>query len=145
MFIMGAVGPKNRITYFAGAFPSACGKTSTAMLPGQTIVGDDIAYFRKRNGKMVAANVEQGIFGIIEDVNAKDDPVIFKALKPRRGHFRQRPDRRRQAVLGRHGRRTARKRHQFQRRMAQKARPTKTANPCPPRTKTPAIPFACRR
>ena len=30
---------------------------------------------------MVAANVEQGIFGIIEDVNAKDDPVIFKALK----------------------------------------------------------------
>ena len=81
MFIMGAVGPKNRITYFAGAFPSACGKTSTAMLPGQTIIGDDIAYFRKRNGKMVAANVEQGIFGIIEDVNAKDDPVIFKALK----------------------------------------------------------------
>ncbi|NLW83384.1 MAG: phosphoenolpyruvate carboxykinase (GTP) [Phycisphaerae bacterium] len=81
MFIMGAVGPKDRITYFAGAFPSACGKTSTAMLPGQTIVGDDIAYFRKRGGKMFAANVEQGIFGIIEDVNAKDDPVIFKALK----------------------------------------------------------------
>jgi phosphoenolpyruvate carboxykinase (GTP) len=81
MFIMGACGPKGRITYFAGAFPSACGKTSTAMLPGQTIVGDDIAYFRKRKGIMYAANVEQGIFGIIEDVNAKDDPVIYKALK----------------------------------------------------------------
>jgi phosphoenolpyruvate carboxykinase (GTP) len=80
MFIMGAIGPKNRTTYFAGAFPSACGKTSTAMLPGQTIIGDDIAYFRKRNGKMYTANVEQGIFGIIEDVNAKDDPVIFEAL-----------------------------------------------------------------
>ena len=80
MFIMGACGPKGRTTYFAGAFPSACGKTSTAMLPGQTIVGDDIAYFRKRNGTMYAANVEQGIFGIIEDVKAKDDPVIFKAL-----------------------------------------------------------------
>ncbi len=80
MFIMGACGPKNRITYFAGAFPSACGKTSTAMLPGQTIIGDDIAYFRKRGGVMYAANVEQGIFGIIEDVNAKDDPVIYKAL-----------------------------------------------------------------
>lgn len=80
MFIMGAQGPKGRTTYFAGAFPSACGKTSTAMLPGQTIVGDDIAYFRKRNGKMYAANVEQGIFGIIEDVNTKDDPVIYKAL-----------------------------------------------------------------
>lgn len=81
MFIMGASGPKGRTTYFAGAFPSACGKTSTAMLPGQTIIGDDIAYFRKRDGKIYAANVEQGIFGIIEDVNAKDDPVIFKALK----------------------------------------------------------------
>ncbi|MBN2513568.1 MAG: phosphoenolpyruvate carboxykinase (GTP) [Sedimentisphaerales bacterium] len=80
MFIMGANGPKGRITYFAGAFPSACGKTSTAMLPGQTIIGDDIAYFRKRNGKMYTANVEQGIFGIIEDVNTKDDPVIFEAL-----------------------------------------------------------------
>lgn len=80
MFIMGAQGPKGRTTYFAGAFPSACGKTSTAMLPGQTIVGDDIAYFRKKDGKMVTANVEQGIFGIIEDVNSKDDPVIYKAL-----------------------------------------------------------------
>jgi phosphoenolpyruvate carboxykinase (GTP) len=80
MFIMGAQGPKGRTTYFTGAFPSACGKTSTAMLPGQMIIGDDIAYFRKRDGKMYAANVEQGIFGIIEDVNAKDDPVIFKAL-----------------------------------------------------------------
>jgi phosphoenolpyruvate carboxykinase (GTP) len=80
MFIMGAIGPKGRTTYFAGAFPSACGKTSTAMLPGQTIIGDDIAYFRKRNGRMYTANVEQGIFGIIEDVNSKDDPVIYDAL-----------------------------------------------------------------
>ena len=34
MFIMG-IKPdkKNRITYFTGAFPSACGKTSTAMVP----------------------------------------------------------------------------------------------------------------
>ncbi len=80
MFVMGAKGPKGRITYFTGAFPSACGKTSTAMLPGQTIVGDDIAYLRKKNGVMYTANVEQGIFGIIEDVNSKDDPVIYEAL-----------------------------------------------------------------
>ncbi|MEJ5259188.1 MAG: phosphoenolpyruvate carboxykinase (GTP) [Anaerohalosphaeraceae bacterium] len=80
MFIMGVRGPRNRTTYFVGAFPSACGKTSTAMLPGQTIIGDDIAYFRKRNGRMYCANVEQGIFGIICDVNPKDDPVIYKAL-----------------------------------------------------------------
>ncbi|OQY07698.1 MAG: phosphoenolpyruvate carboxykinase (GTP) [Planctomycetales bacterium 4572_13] len=80
MFIMGINGPAGRKTYFAGAFPSACGKTSTAMLPGQTIVGDDIAYFRKKDGKMMTANVEQGIFGIIENVNADDDPIIFESL-----------------------------------------------------------------
>jgi phosphoenolpyruvate carboxykinase (GTP) len=80
MFIMGAIGPRKRTTYFVGAFPSACGKTSTAMLPGQTIIGDDIAYFRKRDGVMYCANVEQGIFGIISDVNPDDDPVIYDAL-----------------------------------------------------------------
>ena len=80
MFIMGVNGPNGRKTYFTGAFPSACGKTSTAMLPGQTIVGDDIAYLRKKDGKMMTANVEQGIFGIIENVNADDDPVIFESL-----------------------------------------------------------------
>ncbi|MFW9827776.1 MAG: phosphoenolpyruvate carboxykinase (GTP) [Candidatus Thorarchaeota archaeon] len=81
-FIMG-VHPKeqNRTTYFCGAFPSACGKTSTAMLPGQTIVGDDIAYLRAwDDGYAHAVNIERGIFGIIKDVNAKDDPVIFAAL-----------------------------------------------------------------
>jgi len=80
MFILGAHGPGGRVTYFAGAFPSACGKTSTSMLPGQTIVGDDIAYFRKKDGQMRSVNVEKGIFGIIRDVNAKDDPIIYEAL-----------------------------------------------------------------
>jgi phosphoenolpyruvate carboxykinase (GTP) len=70
-----------RKTYFAGAYPSACGKTSTAMLPGSTIVGDDIAYLREGpNGDMLGVNIECGIFGIIRDVNAKDDPLIYKAL-----------------------------------------------------------------
>jgi phosphoenolpyruvate carboxykinase (GTP) len=80
MFLMGAHGPGGRVTYFAGAFPSACGKTSTSMIPGQTIVGDDIAYFRKKKGRMHCVNVEKGIFGIIRDVNAEDDPVIHEAL-----------------------------------------------------------------
>lgn len=81
-FIMG-VHPKgkNRISFFCGAFPSACGKTSTAMLPGQTIVGDDIAYLRVwEDGYAHSVNIERGIFGIIKDVNAKNDPVIFDAL-----------------------------------------------------------------
>jgi phosphoenolpyruvate carboxykinase (GTP) len=80
MFIMGVHGPQDRVTYFTGAFPSACGKTSTAMIPGQTIIGDDIAYLKKINGKVRAANVESGIFGIIKDVNAVDDPLIYQAL-----------------------------------------------------------------
>jgi phosphoenolpyruvate carboxykinase (GTP) len=82
MFVMG-IHPegKNRVTYFTGAFPSACGKTSTAMVSGQSIVGDDIAYLKKdKEGRMRAANVEQGIFGIIQDVSERDDPVIYKAL-----------------------------------------------------------------
>ena len=81
MFVMGCKNEeKNRVTYFCGAFPSACGKTSTAMLPGEQIVGDDIAYFRNIDGEFRAVNVENGIFGIIKDVNTKDDPVIFKTL-----------------------------------------------------------------
>ncbi|MFW9823218.1 MAG: phosphoenolpyruvate carboxykinase (GTP) [Candidatus Thorarchaeota archaeon] len=72
---------KNRTTYACGAYPSGCGKTSTAMLPGQTILGDDIAYLRKwKDGYIHAVNIERGIFGIIKDVNAYDDPVIFEAL-----------------------------------------------------------------
>lgn len=82
MFLMG-VEPegKKRTTYFSGAFPSACGKTSTAMIPGQKIVGDDIIYLRRgADGKMYAVNVEQGIFGIIQDVNPIDDPLIYHTL-----------------------------------------------------------------
>ena len=81
MFVMGVKGPdEKRVTYFTGSFPSACGKTATAMLEGETIIGDDIAYLRCVDGKMRAVNVEQGIFGIIRDVSAESDPAIFKAL-----------------------------------------------------------------
>jgi phosphoenolpyruvate carboxykinase (GTP) len=80
MFLSGVKGPGGRKTYLAGAFPSACGKTSTAMLPGETILGDDIAYFRAVGGKCRAANAESGIFGIIQNVSAKDDPAIWEVL-----------------------------------------------------------------
>ncbi len=80
MLLMGVHGPGGRKTYFAGAFPSACGKTSTAMLPGETILGDDIAYLRAVDSVARAVNVESGIFGIIQDVNPKDDSLIYKVL-----------------------------------------------------------------
>jgi phosphoenolpyruvate carboxykinase (GTP) len=80
MFIMRVNGPAGRKTYLAGAYPSACGKTSTAMIPGENIVGDDLAYFRVIDGEFRAANVESGIFGIIRDVNKDGDPVIWDCL-----------------------------------------------------------------
>ncbi|MDD3296304.1 MAG: phosphoenolpyruvate carboxykinase (GTP) [Candidatus Omnitrophica bacterium] len=80
MFLMGINDDKGKKEYFCGAYPSMCGKTSTAMLSGESIVGDDIAYIRKNNGKAYAVNVERGIFGIIKDVNEKNDAVLFNAL-----------------------------------------------------------------
>ncbi|MEM2109603.1 MAG: phosphoenolpyruvate carboxykinase (GTP) [Candidatus Odinarchaeota archaeon] len=80
MFIMGVNGPAGRVTYFTGAFPSMCGKTATAMIPEERIVGDDIAFIRRINGEMRAVNVEKGMFGIITGINSTDDPIIWKAL-----------------------------------------------------------------
>ncbi|MDP8298334.1 MAG: phosphoenolpyruvate carboxykinase (GTP) [Candidatus Tantalella remota] len=81
MFVMGVHGPdKKRVTYFTGSFPSACGKTATAMLSGEKIIGDDIAYLRKVDDKIRTVNVEKGIFGIIQDVSEESDPAIFEAL-----------------------------------------------------------------
>jgi phosphoenolpyruvate carboxykinase (GTP) len=80
MFVMGSKGPGGRVTYLLGAFPSACGKTSTAMLPGESIIGDDIAFLRVKDGKLRAANTERGVFGIIRDVNSAGDPLIWDVL-----------------------------------------------------------------
>jgi len=57
-----------------------CGKTSTAMLEGESMIGDDIAYIRNVDGYARAVNTERGMFGIIQGVNAKDDPLLWKAL-----------------------------------------------------------------
>ena len=80
MLVAGIHGPGDRVTYFTGAYPSACGKTSTAMMPGESIIGDDIAYLRPIDNELRAANVESGIFGIIRDVSPGDDPIIWKVL-----------------------------------------------------------------
>ncbi len=80
MMIIGINGPGGRVSYFTGAFPSMCGKTSTAMIEGEFILGDDIAYFRNINGKIHGVNVEKGVFGIIEGINSKDDHIQWAAL-----------------------------------------------------------------
>ncbi|MEE9282448.1 MAG: phosphoenolpyruvate carboxykinase (GTP) [Nitrososphaerales archaeon] len=80
MFIMGLHGPKDRVTYVTGAFPSMCGKTSTSMMPGETIVGDDLAFLRISDGHVMGANVEKGSFGVVAGINSRDDPVLWKAF-----------------------------------------------------------------
>jgi phosphoenolpyruvate carboxykinase (GTP) len=81
MFITGMTGPDGRKTYFAGAAPSGCGKTTTAMV-GSDFVGDDLAQmWIEQDGTLRAVNPEIGIFGIIEDVNLEGDPYLMKCLR----------------------------------------------------------------
>lgn len=80
MFVSSIENEENKKTYFAGAFPSGCGKTSTAMIPGQKIVGDDLAYLKNIDGKLKGVNVEKGVFGIINDLNENNNPIIYRAL-----------------------------------------------------------------
>jgi phosphoenolpyruvate carboxykinase (GTP) len=81
MFITGMTGPGGRKTYFAGAAPSGCGKTTTAMV-GSDFIGDDLAQmWIEADGTLRAVNPEIGIFGIIEDVNQEGDPYLMKCLR----------------------------------------------------------------
>jgi phosphoenolpyruvate carboxykinase (GTP) len=81
MFITGLTGPGGRRTYVAGAAPSGCGKTTTAMV-GTDFIGDDLAQFWiADDGTLRGINPEQGIFGIVRDVNREDDPYLMRALR----------------------------------------------------------------
>jgi len=81
MFITGIKGPGGRVTFFAGAAPSGCGKTTTAMV-GDEFISDDLAQiWIAEDGSIRSVNPEMGIFGIIEDVNWTDDPMIMKVLR----------------------------------------------------------------
>ncbi len=80
MFLMGVNGPNNRVSYFTGAFPSMCGKTSTCMVVGERLVGDDLSFIKDIDGEARAVNVENGVFGIIQGVNKEDDPYIWEVL-----------------------------------------------------------------
>jgi len=80
MFLMGVNGPNGRVSYFTGAFPSMCGKTSTCMVVGERLVGDDLSFIKNINGEARAVNVENGVFGIIQGVNKEDDPYIWEVL-----------------------------------------------------------------
>ena len=81
MFITGIHGPNNRVTWLAGAAPSGCGKTTTAMA-GNEFIGDDLAQmWIADDGSIRSVNPESGIFGIVEDVNLEGDPMLMKVLR----------------------------------------------------------------
>jgi phosphoenolpyruvate carboxykinase (GTP) len=81
MFLTGLTGPNGRKTYFAGAAPSGCGKTTTAMV-GTDFIGDDLAQlWIAEDGTLRGINPEIGIFGIVQDVNWEGDPFLMKALR----------------------------------------------------------------
>ncbi|MDA3916409.1 MAG: phosphoenolpyruvate carboxykinase (GTP) [Deltaproteobacteria bacterium] len=81
MFITGIHGPNGRVTWVAGAAPSGCGKTTTAMA-GNVFIGDDLAQmWIADDGSIRSVNPEAGIFGIVEDVNLEGDPLLMKVLR----------------------------------------------------------------
>ncbi len=81
MFITGVKGPKGRTTWCAGAAPSGCGKTTTAMA-GDYFIGDDLVQmWIDEEGSIRSINPESGIFGIVEDVNWEGDPKLMENLR----------------------------------------------------------------
>ncbi len=81
MFITGIQGPGGRITFFGGAAPSGCGKTTTAMT-GHEFISDDLAQiWIADDGSIRSVNPEVGIFGIIKDVSWEDDPEMLKLFR----------------------------------------------------------------